>query len=325
MKIAFCHHLSLSYYGGGEKWLISLTNELVNRGHEVKIYALPLRLEGSKKIDPKEHLNPQIEYEETMHKRVDADVAYITYNPLNWLNFRTSSYKIGGIHSHAYWKSFDMKYGFLPNLANAVNKIIKDSELRKFDAIHVVNNVYEVKHPRVYYIPNFVDSHVYHPCAEKADKFSIAYLGRPVWQKGFDVYEEIIKRLKDDIEFKDCNFYISGGNIQEKDLPSFISKNHVIVLPSRVDTFGLSIIESLMCGTPVITTPLLTHACLEVPIHYAQTINDFIDRIRNMKYLWDEHRDTYQNICDSCRMLSLQYDKKEIVDRIENMFKEVCA
>ena len=56
MHIAFGHHLSLAYYSGGEKWVISLAKELTNRGHDVEIYALPFLLDGSRKIDPKDVL-----------------------------------------------------------------------------------------------------------------------------------------------------------------------------------------------------------------------------------------------------------------------------
>ena len=41
IKVSFGHHLSLSYRGGGEKWLTQLANELIERGHEVEIKCLP--------------------------------------------------------------------------------------------------------------------------------------------------------------------------------------------------------------------------------------------------------------------------------------------
>jgi len=56
MRVSFCHHLSLSYFGGGEKWIISAAKELVKRGYEVEICALSLLLDGKPKINPKEVL-----------------------------------------------------------------------------------------------------------------------------------------------------------------------------------------------------------------------------------------------------------------------------
>ena len=88
MRIAFCHHLSLSYFGGGEKWLISVSKELAKRGHDVEIYALPFKLEGKSKVDPKEYLE-DIPYKEALRHKVKADLVYVTYNPLSWLNFET--------------------------------------------------------------------------------------------------------------------------------------------------------------------------------------------------------------------------------------------
>lgn len=45
-----------------------------------------------------------------------------------------------------------------------------------------------------------------------------------------------------------------SGAVEQKELPIYYSAADVCVLPSRYETFGLVILESLACGTPVITT-----------------------------------------------------------------------
>jgi D-inositol-3-phosphate glycosyltransferase len=44
------------------------------------------------------------------------------------------------------------------------------------------------------------------------------------------------------------------GPVEQTDLPAYYSAADVCVLPSRYETFGLVILESLACGTPVIAT-----------------------------------------------------------------------
>lgn len=310
MHIAFCHHLSLGYYGGGEKWLIQLANELVKRGHDVEIYALPFLLDGKQKINPKELLNG-IPYKEGLRHSVKADVCYVTYHPLSWLNFKTSRPRIAGIHSHAYWLPPHPNYGILPNLANITNRFTSYFELRRFDAIHTVTNSFLVNHPNVHCIPNFVDSEIFKPC-RKDEKFSVGYISRKVWQKGFDVLRKV-RKLSPEIQFN-----VSNGRIPENEMPQFVGRNHVTLVPSRVDTFGLSIVESMMTETPVITTPLITHEALELPLKYATHLKDFILGINEFREMSE-----YSKFAKNCRVEALKYDKKPIVNNLEQMFSEV--
>jgi len=305
----------LAYYGGGEKWIIQISKEIVKRGHDVEIYCLPFLLDGNPKINPKEVLEG-IPYSEHYRHKIKADVIYITYNPLSWLNFKTTHPRIGGMHSHAYWQKPHPKYGLLPNTANIVNRFTSYFELRGFDAIHIVTNVYPINHPKVYFIPNFVDATEYRPCALKNDTFTIAYTGRKVWQKGWDIVQSVRKKL----EHEEIVMKISGGQIPEEEMPSFLSSSHVTIDPSRVDTFGLSIIESMLCSTPVITTPLLTHKALELPLYYASTPSEYVDSINQLREM-----ENYKEFSIRCRVSALKFDKQKIIDRIEGMFRGVVG
>ena len=308
MQIAFAHHLSLSYNGGGEKWLVNVAKAL-SKKHNVEIHALPILLDGKPKINPKTKLDG-ISYTEGFHHKIKADVTYVTYNPLSWLNFQIVGPKIAGLHSEAYWQKPNLHYGKYPLIANIVNRFVSYSELRRFNAIHCLNNLYPVNHPSVYTIPDFVDSNVYRP-SKKSDDFTIAFASRHVWQKGFDVFSKVAEHAK-------CNVKISG-NIVEDGMPGFLSDAHAVLVPSRVDTFGLTIVESLMCGTPVITSPIPSHLGLGLPLRYASTVKNYLAEIEKL-----QSTSNYGLLSDSCRASTMKYDKQNIMSKLENMLCQVA-
>jgi glycosyltransferase involved in cell wall biosynthesis len=307
MKIAFCHHLSLSYYGGGEKWIINTAKEL-SKKHDVSVHALPLLLDGKSKVNPKDKLK-DISYTESFHHTIKADVTYVTYNPLSFLNFNIKGPKIAGVHSEAYCQKPNINYGKYPLIANIINRFTSYGELRRFNAVHCLNNLYPVNHPKIFTIPDYVDSTFYKPY-KKSDEFTVAYASRKVWQKGFDIFKQIQKHL-------DCKVNVSGS-IPEQDMPAFLSDAHVVLAPSRVDTFGLSIVEASMCGTPVVTSPLHSHLELGLPLKYAESPQDYLNEVNKLR------KETVDLLSDVCRFSAMRYDKSFIMDKLEAMFCKVA-
>lgn len=319
LRICFCHHLSLAYWGGGEKWIVAIAKELTKRGHDVEIYALPVLLEGRRKLDPRDVLDG-IPYSEKVHHKVSGDVVYVTYNPLSWLNFQTSKPRIGGIHSEVFWVPPHVRYGFFPNLANTVNRFTGYFDLRHFDAIHTVTDALPIDHPKVYFIPDFVDTNLFKPTCNKKERFTVAFSSRRVWQKGYDLFQETVDLLEPEIPIKPS----IAERIPEIEMPDFLSSSHVSLLPSRVDTFGLSIVESSLCETPVITTPIPTHERLELPLTYGKSVADFRRAVLNFYDLWEHDREEFWRFAKECRRKALKFDKAKVVDQIARMFEEVC-
>jgi glycosyltransferase involved in cell wall biosynthesis len=308
MRIAFCHHLSLGYFGGGEKWIINTAKALAKK-HDVEIYALPFLLDGKPKINPQEHLDG-ITYQEGFHHNLKADVTYCTYNPLSFLNFNIKGPKIAGMHSETYWHDPNLRYGKYPLVANITNRFVSYFELRRYNAVHRLNNLYPVNHPTIYTIPDYVDSEMYKP-HKKADDFTVAFASRQVWQKGFDIFNKVANQL-------DCKVKLSGG-VPEDDMPEFLGDAHVVLAPSRVDTFGLTICESLLCGTPAIVSPLASHMVLGLPLRYASSTKDYLYEINSLQN--DSH---YELLSDICRQSALKYDKAYVLQQLEEMLCKVA-
>jgi glycosyltransferase involved in cell wall biosynthesis len=308
MDIAFCHHLSLRYGGGGEKWLTQVSEELLKRGHDISIHTLPVMMDKKSGREP--NLNSDIEYKEGWFHDIDSDVTYITYNPLNWINFHTNSPIIAGIHSHCYWQPFALQYGLLPNLANFVHMLLSRWEIGRFSAIHTVTPIYPTNHDKVYHIPNFSDASYYKPSAPKLTEFTVGYASRKVWQKGYDIFNEI------KTELPNVNF-VETGNVPEGKMPDFYSQNHLTIVPARVDTFGLVNVESNMCGTPVLSSGLPTHRALELPLVYASNVQNYVDKILLFQEMIET--DEYDLLTKQCVLSSQKYDKNLIIDRLEDM------
>jgi len=322
MRVAFAHHLSLRYNAGGERWIAEVANEFIKRGHQVEIHALPFTLSEFKPenaMNIKAKLNPNVKYEEAyFHFIRGVDVTYITYSPLNWLNFWIKGPKIGGMHTHAYWLPLNKSYGLLPNLAILVNMFTSRFELARFEVIHAILNEYPINHPDVRAIPNFVDLSIHKPSKTKPDLFTVGYASRKNWQKGFDIWEE----LKPLLESGGIKTMETGG-LTDAQVGEFYNNCHVMFVPSRVDTFGLTIVEAILWGKciPLVSTNP-AHLALTLPLFYADTAEQAYRRILEIKDMWDTG--AYYSYSNILYKQAHKFGKDIVMDQLEAMFEEVA-
>jgi glycosyltransferase involved in cell wall biosynthesis len=103
------------------------------------------------------------------------------------------------------------------------------------------------------------------------DKFNVLYLGRLIKDKGIDVFEDIVEKLKDN---KEIRFIIVGGgqeleriqrkyeeyenvflhpSIPKNEVPLWFNASDVFVFPTKREAFGLVALESIASGTPVLS------------------------------------------------------------------------
>jgi glycosyltransferase involved in cell wall biosynthesis len=97
------------------------------------------------------------------------------------------------------------------------------------------------------------------------------------------------------------------------------------VHPSRADTFGLAIAESLSCGTPVITTPLPMHNSLELPLLNAWTLDEFVEEILKIHQIWEKEPKKYHLICELSRKSVKKYDVKNVFNYLRDFFIEISG
>ncbi|MEM3383881.1 MAG: glycosyltransferase family 4 protein [Nitrososphaerales archaeon] len=338
MKIALCLHISLTFGGGGEKWAWTVAKYLSSKGHQVEIYALPYTPHSRKVIglgDLKEILNG-ISYHESWHHSVHSDISYMFYNPFGYIFFRCKSKKVAGIHSNVYFmpKIPPLNYGLPAILSRLTYKAIGIVDLSVYDAIHIMNKAIKVRHRKVYYIPNFVDTNVYKPLKNKCDKFTVLYVGRPSWQKGWDTFLTLANLIRN--KYNDVEFIWVGGReklndvkglgyvTNDHELAKLYSSAHVTIYPSRADNFPLVIIESLACGTPVLTTRIPAHLSLNLPLIYANDVYDFSQKIVNLYKDWKKDPSQFISSSVMLRNATMDYDSKRVLPIFERMLKESC-
>jgi glycosyltransferase involved in cell wall biosynthesis len=349
MKIVLCHHYSFSFYAGGEKFLLNLSRELANRNYNVEIATLPIMRKSDRMEYIVKTLNELgVEYRESwFHSIKDADVAYYIFAPLVHRFFKIEAPEVAGIHGFPFVLELqheDVKKanvikllreaGFIPTVALMYYRYFGLNELKRFDAIHVINKamlpLYRNSHNNIFYVPLWIYANRCKQGFEKNEKFTVLFVGRQSWVKGFDIYVKLAEVLRGKgVEFLTTGKSIGSvkglGFIPEEELPQDISRVHVVVIPSRIDTFGLAIVESMACGTPVVTTPIPAHKGLELQsLIYADGVDEFAKKILEIKDLWESDKDEYYRLSRRVSEDAMKYDVNNVFPMFEQMLREVA-
>ncbi len=162
---------------------------------------------------------------------------------------------------------------------------------------------------RVVTFHNAVDLSVFSPQYEVEKQWDIAFLGRLETMKAVDLFPEMLSRLRE--FFPDLKMLMTGdgsyrtklfeefdeagvsgmieylGVVKTGRVPDLINKSRVFLYPSRREPFGLSIIEAMACGVPVITTDVYGPA--EIVTHQYDglmvspgDVNELVDAVRTL-------------------------------------------
>ena len=257
-------------YGGTERVVYSLTEELVAMGHDVTLFAsgdsitsaklAPMR-EQALRLDPtvKDWVATYYRMVELIYRRKDEfDVLHfhIDYFPLQLFSRQNVPY-LTTIHGRLDVPEFVETYG---TFRDCPFVSISDSQRRPIPHLNWVRTVYHGMPP-----------HILTPQPVKQEY--AAFLGRISPEKGADRAIEIAGKagLKLKIAAKvdnaDKEYYDTRikpliqnnphvefiGEINDAQKPAFLSGAHCLIFPiDWPEPFGLVMIESMACGTPVI-------------------------------------------------------------------------
>jgi glycosyltransferase involved in cell wall biosynthesis len=328
--IAFCSHFSLEHFRGGEKWVATIANHLADSADvTVSVHSLPYAPDDVRPVDADEVLDDRIAYTEAWrHDLSEVDTAYVMYHPGAQLSFSGASNYIAGIHSWAYISErlVEPHYGLLEMGVKILYNTIGSYDLSRYDTVHTVTPAFESSHPNQVYVPNFVDTDLFHPdAAPLNDTFTVFISAAHIKQKGWDLVREVARDLPEDINIcatgsvSDPN--ISGlGFLSESELARQYARSHVVLHPARVDTDSMVINESCASGTPVITTPLPTHVRENPGIIHAGTTIRMNYTIKKLWQEWEsELSDVYSHRCESAYSSRKGHSCDEVFPQLEGL------
>lgn len=345
MRVALCHHYSLTFHGGGERFLLELARQLQRGGHDVEICALPF---GHRPIDVEKALQGIRHREALFHDISDVDLAYFIYAPIVHHFFRGACPKIAGIHAfvfveelqhpeiqHMRSADFIRKFGWSRFLSQLYFNNVMKKNLSSFDAVHVINKEamkMDFHNRQVHYAPNWIDTSLFKPKGEKDDRFSALFIGRRA--KGFRTFLEVAELLKQ----QNIDFFAIGpdvgsvktvrslGFITDVDeLVRLYSKVHALIYTSEVDVFPLTLLESCACETPVVALKTKAIEGLGLPIFRVSSPSAIARKVVELKELWKNENEKYSSLVQGIRADVLTYDVTEVFPRYLRMFQEVAS
>ena len=325
----------MTHGGGGERILSDVANFLVARGHTVEVHSLPLRRQSVPS-----GLDAKVMYCEKWAHKFQADVAYYIYTPLTDRLFYSRSPKIAGLHGavvgdYSSTGSLDfMKQGPLVAGAFVIRRVLGDALLREFDAVHTVDpSGLPISHRKVFVIPNWVSCSRAQPQLKRKrpEKFRVLFVGKPSYNKGFDIFTEASRLFdQEDIEFVATFEHSNSGRVKclgyvpQGQLWKLYATSGVLLHPTRNETFGLAILESLASGTPVITTPIRCHTSLGLPVHYASDLMAIVQKLKQQYILWKEDYQSYLAQTEEYQDAILRYDQSVMLLKFEAMLYETA-
>jgi len=117
---------------------------------------------------------------------------------------------------------------------------------------------------------------VFRPAPEIVKEWDVIFMGRLEPMKSVDLFPEMVSILSkefpnlkvamtgegslkeqifDEFEEKDVRRFVDYlGVVETSKVPKLINKSRVFIYPSRREPFGLSIVEAMACGVPIVTT-----------------------------------------------------------------------
>jgi len=121
-----------------------------------------------------------------------------------------------------------------------------------------------------------IDLSVFRPLPDLEKQWDLAFMGRLETMKSVDLFPEMLSILKQ--KFPNLTMMMTGegslknrllsefeergvasmvdyrGVVEPEEVPVLINKSRIFMYPSRQEPFGLSIVEAMACGVPVVTT-----------------------------------------------------------------------
>ncbi|MGQ4668693.1 glycosyltransferase family 4 protein [Metabacillus halosaccharovorans] len=333
MKIAM---LSTAYestppkrYGGTERVVSLLTEGLIERGHEVTLFATGNSKTGAKLISIYEdstvyHPAVQLVHSSKSFEYINSNSFDIVHNHVDYAICFTPFCKVPMVTTlHNDITNKNKQILFQPfSDANYVAISNRHSNNAKNNNLNIVSRIYNSTN-----INNFTFSH--------NSGTYLAFLGNILPYKGPDIAIEIAKRtgthlkiagkigniefFKEKIEPHIDNKLISYvGELNDKEKDNFLNQASALLFPINwKEPFGLVMIESMACGTPVIAfnrgsvTEIVVHEKTGFIVDNIKGMVEAVQRINNI------------NRIDCRRHVEERFDRHVMISEYEKLYSSL--
>lgn len=241
-------------------------------------------------------------------------------------------------------------HSLAPRRIQAYYKFIKPIRIKaygRFHYHHVINSADEkvLQHWRgtkIFRIPSGINIAEHSPL-EKFDEFTLLFLGRLDFQKGFDFLPELFNGIRDNVgkfkliiggegRMKKLAFELSEsdsrieyrGFLTQEDRFRLLAKSHLILFPSRWETYGLVPLEGMASGTPSVSFDI------PGPTEYIRNgrngylVNTLQQMVRCIGDVAGSINDEeYRNLSGNALTDAKEYDWSLIAQKYQNMFNSV--
>lgn len=323
-------------YGGTERVISALTEELVKRGHDVTLFASgdsvttakldsickqSLRSAGITNI--RENMGETLSHIGHMYSM--ADEFDIIHDHCGVVSLPTAQICDTPVVSTMHGCFFDHNIKIFQKLKRPHIVTISNDQASSVKKIHNVATVHNGL-PMDHY-----------PFSEKSDEY-LLYVGRISPLKGTAEAIVIAKAtgrkllLAAKLDERDTQYYKTEvephlddqivwlGEVSEEERNTLMSNAHCLIHPARWrEPFGLTLIESMACGTPVIA--FNTGAIPEVIRHkktgfVVNTLTEFIEAVKKVSTINKK----------ACRQWALsQFSASKMADEYEKVYAKILA
>lgn len=159
-----------------------------------------------------------------------------------------------------------------------IKKALKSADICACVSKYSQKNAVKMGAKNTVLIPNGIDLKKFKFYEGKHEKFLISTTSTLIPRNGIDILIEAMPEVI--AEFPNCRLKIAGegpmegqlkkrvkelgikknveflGTLEHSKIPELVKKSHLFVRPSRFEGFGVSFVEAMALGTPVVTCPV---------------------------------------------------------------------
>jgi len=204
---------------------------------------------------------------------------------------------------------------------------------------------------RIIYLPNAINTKLFHPDINKKEDNLILYLGRITPVKGLHIllnslrylknsvrlviigpandlkYREIIMKLIEKENRRGKNQVKYLGVLPLKEAITFYQRATVFILPSYWEAFPVTILEALSCETPVIATPV--GGISEIIENYETGIlvppGNPIQLAEAIDYLLENEDVRLKMACEGRKLVKEQYSLENACERLCSIYEQLIS